>query len=78
MDYYVGRDLVTRLARGVETNEAAQFTKKEEESILNLIKNDMVKPSAFSPVNKVRYGSQNLAEPAPVTRKGRQLYGLPL
>lgn len=76
MDYYVGKELVTRLSRGLETNQAALFTKKEEESILNLIRNDMVKPSAFVQHNKIRYGSQNLSEASPVTGKGKQLYGI--
>jgi hypothetical protein len=77
MEYYAGKELVSRLSRGLETGQAAQFTKKEEEHILNLIRNDMVRPSAFVAQSKIRYGAQNLAEKSPITARGRQLYGLP-
>ena len=76
MDYFVGKELVTRLSKGLESNQPAQFTKREEESILSLIANDMVRPNAFLNLNKIKYGSQNLAEKTPVTNKGRQLYNV--
>ena len=76
MNYSQGKEIVSKLQKGLEANQAATFIKKDEEHILNLISNDMVKPSAFINVHKIRFGSQNLAEGTPVTNKGKQLFGL--
>ena len=76
MNYSQGKEILSKLQKGLEANQAATFIKKDEEHILNLISNDMVKPNAFMNVNKVRFGAQNLTEAAPVTNKGKQLFGL--
>jgi hypothetical protein len=76
MSFLEGKAILTKLQKGLETQKAATFIKRDEEQILSLIAKDLVKPSAFMNLNKVRFGSQNLNEAAPVTNKGKQMFGL--
>ena len=76
MDYYKEKAIVMRLQEGVVNHVAAQFLKNEEEFILDLIANDMVKKDAFLMDKKIRYGLQNLKETSPVTGKGKTLFGM--
>lgn len=76
MTFFQGKEILMKLQKGLETRLAATFIKRDEESILKLISNDMVKPSAFMNVNRIRFGSQNLAEASPLTNKGKELFGL--
>lgn len=76
MTFFQGKEILMKLQKGLETHLAATFVKRDEESILKLISNDMVKPSAFMNVNRIRFGSQNLAEASPLTNKGKELFGL--
>jgi hypothetical protein len=76
MSFFEGKEILTKLQKGLETNKAATFIKRDEEQILSLIAKDLVKPTAFMNVNKVRFGSQNLTETTPVTNKGKEMFGL--
>jgi hypothetical protein len=76
MDYYAEKKIAVSLQQGVASRVPATFLKNEEELILHLIANDMVKAGAFTREAKKKYGLQNLAEPNPVTSKGKALFGL--
>jgi hypothetical protein len=76
MDYHAEKRIAVSLQQGVASQVPATFRKAEEELILHLIANDMVKVKAFTREAKVKYGLQNLAEPDPVTSKGKALFGL--
>jgi len=76
MSYSLGKAILTKLQIGLQTNKAATFIKRDEEQILSLIAKDLVKQAAFMNVNKIRFGSQNLTETAPITNKGKEAFGL--
>jgi len=76
MSFFEGKEILTKLQKGLETNKAATFIKRDEEQILSLIAKDLVKPTAFMNVNRTRFGSQDLAEASPITNKGKEMFGL--